>query len=344
MISIRGLSIDVPGFNIKDLDLDIHTNEFFMIVGPSGAGKTLMLEAIAGLQDISSGNIWVDRENITSLPPEKRNISLVYQDYALFHHLSVLDNITYGLRFKTQKNDHYIDHLITILKLKKYLERKPSTLSGGEQQRVALARALAVNPDLVLLDEPLSALDPSFRDELHDYMRKLHSEGITFVMVTHDFGEVLALGDRVAVIQDGSIHQVGKVQEVFRYPSDPGVAGFVGMKNVFTCTASKKSQFWSEHLSFMSARENISLADAAYIGIRPEDISICREKPIAGHFNLFRGTITSMVSRGLIFEIRVQLGAEKLICHIPGSRIIDMNLKVGDYVNLSIKREAVHIF
>jgi molybdate/tungstate transport system ATP-binding protein len=199
MIALEGLSMDLGGFRLESLSLRVAPGEFFMIVGPSGAGKTLLLEAVAGLRPLSSGRILIAGKDVTAVPPEKRGVGIVYQDYALFPHLTVEENIRWGLRFSRKDGSGSVDRLVDLLRLRPLLRRSPGTLSGGEQQRTALARALAVQPSVLLLDEPLSALDPAFREELRDYLAEINREGMTLVMVTHDFGEVLSLGDRVAV-------------------------------------------------------------------------------------------------------------------------------------------------
>lgn len=341
MISLKGLSIDLPGFCLESLYLDIRVNEFFMIVGPSGAGKTLMLEAIAGLQEISRGEIWVGDRNITFLPPEKRNISLVYQDYALFPHLTVEENVSYGLRFSKEQDRPYVKHLISLLKIQDLSDRRPLTLSGGEQQRVALARALAVKPRLLLLDEPLSALDPVFREEIQDYLKKLHSEGITIVMVTHDFGEVLSLGEKVAVLKDGILRQVGDVSEVFRCPADPLVADFVGMKNLFPCDFVDNRAKTSEGLEFC-LNGNL-VRPSGFLGIRPEDITLSREiSSSSEEGNVFTGQVVSIISRGTVFEVVVRVGNSRFVSYMLASSLVEMGLHVDEEINLRIKSEMIH--
>ncbi|MEJ2723858.1 MAG: ABC transporter ATP-binding protein [Deltaproteobacteria bacterium] len=237
MIRVDKLCIDLPGFSIRSVDLSIEKGEFFTLLGPTGAGKTLVLEAISGLAPVTSGRIVVENREITRIAPEHRGIGIVYQDYALFPHLNVFQNITYGLRYHRmdhRESQKRVERFIEALNLGGLVNRSVSNLSGGERQRVALARALVVSPSVLLLDEPLSALDPNFREDLRKVLKELHCEmGITFLMVTHDFGEALFLADRAAVISQGRIEQVGKTDEVFQRPATPFVAEFVGMKNVF---------------------------------------------------------------------------------------------------------------
>ncbi|HPE36628.1 MAG TPA: ATP-binding cassette domain-containing protein [Spirochaetales bacterium] len=233
MISVRGLSLRFEGFRLDDINLDIEEGCFFIVMGPTGAGKTVLLEAIAGHHALDSGSVSLRGVDVTRLPPEARRVGIVYQDYALFPHLNVERNIRFaeaylgddeadarGLRFRRLVERLDIGHL---------LGRKPGTLSGGESQRVALARALLPDPDLVLLDEPLSALDPAFRGELRDMLKDIHRDtGTTFVAVTHDFDEARDLGTRGAVMNRGRIVQDGSIADIFERPNDEFVARFVG--------------------------------------------------------------------------------------------------------------------
>lgn len=343
MIRIDNVSILLGGFSIQSLNLSIRKNEFLMIVGPSGAGKTLMLEAIAGLQRINGGRIYISGRDVTELTPEKRKVALVYQDYALFPHFTVNENIRYGLRFNHNCDESCFSHLVDLLRLRNLLQRFPETLSGGEQQRVALARSLIVNPDLLLLDEPLSALDPVFREEIQDYLKLLHSEGNTIVMVTHDFGEVLSLGERVAVINDGRLHQVGKVEDVFYHPLDRTVAGFVGMKNIFQCHFNEGYPVNEKGLQFRTDHPPDD-HEYSFIGVRPEDIQIFLSDPGDGFENIFSGAVRSVHTRGLVFEVIVEVGETILTAHLLASAMMDMHINRGDRVFLGIRARGVHLF
>jgi molybdate/tungstate transport system ATP-binding protein len=243
MITLRNISVEYADFQLKNVSLKIEAGEFFVLMGPTGAGKTVLLEAIAGLAPLASGEVLLDGRDISTLPPEKRGIGLVYQDYALFPHLTVEQNIRFGLRYSHRRGlaedgnessaEAYFHRLTKQLDLEHLLHRKPPTLSGGEAQRAALARALIIRPRLLLLDEPLSALDAAFREEIRKQLRYLHREtGTTFLMVTHDFHDALALGTRAAVIHNGRVEQTGSVREIYRRPASHFVARFVGMGNV----------------------------------------------------------------------------------------------------------------
>ncbi|MFV9646380.1 MAG: ABC transporter ATP-binding protein, partial [Desulfobacterales bacterium] len=237
MIRIKNLSVKLPGFSLHNIDLTVEKGEFFTLLGPTGAGKTVVLESVIGLIPVEKGRIYINNKEVTGLPPEKRDIGIVYQDYALFPHLTVYKNITYGLRYHPingKEPGKKLSFIIDRLSLVPLLERSVINLSGGEKQRVALARALAIEPSVLLLDEPLSALDPNFREDTREILKRLHVEtGITILMVTHDFTEAHFLAQRTAVINNGRIEQIGSIAEVFHKPSTPFVAGFVGMKNIF---------------------------------------------------------------------------------------------------------------
>ena len=231
MIQIENLSICLPGFAVDDLSLSIEPKDFFIIAGPSGAGKSLVLEALAGLIPITHGFLHLQGKEITQLPPEKRDLTIVYQNGALFPHLTVEANIAFGLRYMKKKVSTPQAHVQTLmdrLGITHLRHRKPTSLSGGEKQRTALARALAVRPKILLLDEPLSALDPVTRSDMASLLKELHQEmSMTCLMVTHDLSEARYLGRSMAVIRKGRIEQTGSVHDLFHNPANPFVAQFL---------------------------------------------------------------------------------------------------------------------
>jgi len=342
MIELDNLSLNLGSFAVDSLNLKVERGEFFMVVGPSGAGKTLMLEAIAGLRPLSGGKVRIDGRDVTGLPPEKRNIALVYQDYALFPHMSVERNIRWGLRFCKKPDEERVNGLIDLFRLRPLLGRSPETLSGGEQQRAALARALAVKPSVLLLDEPLSALDPSFREELRDYLAEINREGLTIVMVTHDFGEVLSLGNRVAVISGGKLQQWGNARTVFREPANRNVAEFVGMKNLFDCEVQGETAFLSNGASFR-VRGGF-FPERCLIGIRPEDVVLSATRPQSPP-NVFSGRVVSLVSRGMAFEVVLHAeGGFRITASVLSSALVSGNIRVGEQCWMSFSPESIHIF
>ena len=328
MIRIEDLNVSLPGFHLRDIHLTVEESEFFALMGPTGAGKTVLLEAIAGLVPIKSGRIFIGRKEVTGLPPEKRGIGIVYQDHALFPHQTVLQNITYGLHFHSeQKADskNRRERLIDLLKLSHILNRLPTHLSGGEKQRVALARALMVAPEVLLLDEPLSALDPNFREEVRDSLKDLHeSSQTTFLMVTHDFSDALFLAERVAVINQSRLEQTGGTMDVFRRPASLFAAEFVGMKNIFPAR-------------FEGARAvvgdlKIELGKPVegtkrYLSIRPEDVVISKESASKNGSAPLKGEIKRAVDHGFYLSISIEAGGVTFQSLMPKSMLLNTDPK-----------------
>jgi putative spermidine/putrescine transport system ATP-binding protein len=221
---------------VDAVDLEIAPGEFFAMLGPSGSGKTTCLRLIAGFEQPTAGHIEIFGENAVGVPPYRRNVNTVFQDYALFPHLNVADNVAYGLMVKGVARDERrraAEEALALVKLPGYGARKPGQLSGGQRQRVALARALVNKPRVLLLDEPLGALDLKLREQMQEELKSLQKQlGITFVFVTHDQGEALSMADRVAVFNDGKIMQIGTPQDIYRRPATRFVADFVGSSNI----------------------------------------------------------------------------------------------------------------
>lgn len=302
-----------------------------------------MLESIAGMVPIAAGRIQIAGREVTRLPPERRGIGIVYQDQALFPHLTVAENIRFGLRYRPRTADceNRVANLVQRLGLSTLLNRGIAHLSGGERQRVALTRALAVAPEVLLLDEPLSALDPNFREEIRDLLKGLHREtGITVLMVTHDFAEAHFLAERTAVISAGRIEQVGPVAEVFSRPVSPAVAGFVGMKNIFAAGFNGDTA--------QVAPLNLKLTGTVcptrrFVAIRPEDVqlSTCRPDP---PLNCFSGRVARIDHQGVFCDIRVCCGTMKWQVLIPTGRLIDLRIAESSAVWLHVPPEKIHSF
>lgn len=236
MIKIENLTKHWKEFKIDQVNLEVKKNEYFVILGPSGSGKTMLLELIAGMWPLDSGKIYMDNEDITNAPLEKRGIGFVYQNYMLFPHKTVFENIAFGLKLRKidkKEIESRVNEMMELLNISHLKDRLPRNLSGGEQQRTALARALIVYPKVLLMDEPLSALDRKTRDELMLVLKEIHQKfEVTLIHVTHNFDEALQLADRVAIMKHGTISQVGNVEEVFRRPANGFVASFVGVENI----------------------------------------------------------------------------------------------------------------
>jgi molybdate/tungstate transport system ATP-binding protein len=238
MIALEDLSVAVGNFRLDRISLQISDREYLVLLGPSGAGKTVVLEAIAGLRVPDSGMVTINRRNMAGVPPEHRGTALVYQDYSLFPHMTVAENVAYGLKMQKRsvlETVDRVDALLTDFGISSLKNRYPGSLSGGEQQRVAIARALATEPTVLLLDEPFASLDPNNRDECIRVMHELkESQPITVIQVSHSIDEAYALADTVAVLIDGRIAQTGTPDEIFSHPRSLEVAQFIGMENVLT--------------------------------------------------------------------------------------------------------------
>ena len=348
MIQVKNLSVDIGDFALRDINLSVETGEYFIILGPTGAGKTVLLESIAGLYPIKSGQIWLRGKEVTRFEPEKRNISIVYQDHVLFPHLSVAENIIFGLKLRRQSRQQLgetLDWLSDLLDIAHLLGRRPGTLSGGERQKVALARALSVRPELLLLDEPLSALDPETREGVQKELRRLHDRlKVTTIHVTHDFEEAIALGDRIAVLGEGHIKQVGTVEQIFHQPNSEFVARFTVARNIFTGEVVDRD---SGNTVFRTGDTELAVATELrgewHASIRPEDILVSHQPLMSSARNSFCGTITSVSDKGSTLYLTVTLPLD-FVCLVTRRSFEEMALAEGQQVYITFKASAVHIF
>ncbi|WP_035104789.1 ABC transporter ATP-binding protein [Desulfohalovibrio reitneri] len=344
MIRVDGLCLDLPGFSLRDVSFEVPRGGFFAVMGPTGSGKTLILETIAGLLRPSGGVIRVAGRDVARLPPERRGVSLVYQDHALFPHLSVLRNVRYGQRYHGIHGREGRDlamELLERLGMERQAHRSPVNLSGGEKQRVSLARALACKPKVVLLDEPLSSLDPQFRDGLRQTLRGLHREsGVTFLMVTHDFTDALTLASRAGVLRGGRLEQRGTVREIFRRPATPFVADFVGMRNVFEAECSDGlCRFAGLEVRVGPAHE----PGPAYAGLRPEDMLVEPGRRGDG-WHVFRATVASLSAEGFAFTALLRRNGHVFAAQVDQHRLMDQSLEPGREVLVGFEADRVHIF
>jgi len=359
-VQVQDLWVDLEEFHLREIDLDISPGEYFVILGPTGAGKTVLLETIAGLHQPQRGRIRLDGEDVTGVPPERRGIGFVYQDYMLFPHLSVARNIAFGLKLKGLSHRAVEERVAAfgqLLGIDHLLHRSPRTLSGGEQQRAALARALVVEPRILLLDEPLSALDPEMREGLQRELARLHGElGTTTLHVTHDFEEAVALGERIAVVNDGRVIQVGPSDEIFRRPNSEFVARFVGVRNIFPGTV-RRGENGGQMFRLDASpggpegadprgTEIAAVTDLAgprHASIRPEDILISREPLRSSARNSFRGRIVGIVDRGTFTYVTVRVPPD-YTCMITRRSLEELELREGLEVHVAFKASAVHVF
>jgi len=347
MLEIRNLTKKYPDFSIEDFSINVVEGDYFMIIGVSGAGKSLLLELIAGLQKPDSGNIILNGKDITYQKIQNRKIGLLFQDYAIFPHLSVKDNIAYSLKLK-KPGKHALETKIIEYAEKAnaahLLHRDPSTLSGGEIQRVALARTLAMKPECLLLDEPLSSLDVQLREDLRALLRKLNREGLTIIHITHDFEETISLAQHLAVIHDGKIVQQGTPKEVFQNPGNEFVAKMTGIKNYFKVSLLNRS---SDGVAKAKVREGIELKIHSdhencegNILIRRRNIHLSNSKPEPGEENVFEGKITEIIPQKTGIDIIVDIGVE-LTSKISEKPFNELNLNIGKKIWVSFKPESV---
>lgn len=349
---IENIHLKAGTFSLKGITLSIRKGSYFVLLGPTGSGKTLLLETVAGIRMPAAGRILVDGKDITHCEPEKRNIGFMYQDSLLFPHLSVMENIAFSLRARRLPKDAIIKRLhevAALVGIEHLLNRMPDGLSGGEKQRVSLARALAHKPWLLLLDEPLSALDPETRRILRHELRRIHAQsGCTVIHVTHDFEEALYLADRLGVIFNGTILQEGDPFEVFKKPKTPEVARFTGTENIFLGVV-KREMDSDGHFNAVFETGSIKIRcisdreGKCFASIRPEEIIISLDPPRSSARNIFKGIVEDILQSGPLCRINVKCG-EKFVVLTTHQSIEDMDIKEGKEVYISFKATGVHIF
>jgi len=297
---------------VDDVSLEIEQGEFFSLLGPSGCGKTTTLRMLAGFEVPSEGRIMLEGEPVEKVPPYKRDVNMVFQSYALFDHLDIADNVAFGLRRRKVGKDEIKRRVAEALELVNLSERahaRTNELSGGQKQRVALARALVNRPKVLLLDEPLGALDLKLRKQMQVELKQIQREvGITFVYVTHDQEEALSMSDRIAVMHAGRVAQCGPPEDVYEHPSGEFVAGFIGISNLIEGTVADRGQVRLDNGMRLAVTlpEEISLGDRVNLSIRPEKIAIGEE--VTPDMVSLQGTIEARVYLGVMTQITVGLG------------------------------------
>ena len=324
-------------FAVKDFSIDINHGEFFALLGPSGCGKTTLLRVISGFELPDSGNIFLDKENITDLKPFVRPTNLMFQSYALFPHYNVFKNIAYGLeREKLEKQEILVrvNEIISKTNLTGLEERYPDQLSGGQKQRVALARCLVKKPKVLLLDEPLTALDKNLKEKMKIELKNLQKQfGITFIIVTHDQDEALALADRVAVMNKGQLIQVGTPKEIYSKPKNFFVAEFIGKMNFFQKSKIEGSKFYFQDNSFIPLLEN-KIENPQCVGIRPEDILL---KANDNTNYKFEGRIIDIIYHGQENEVIInsKISEEPILIRCHKNQQLILNTNISLYCALS---------
>jgi iron(III) transport system ATP-binding protein len=343
-ISIRN-AIKKYGENmiIPDLSIDIHDKEFFTLLGPSGCGKTTLLRMIAGFNTIEGGDFFFDDRRINDMEVSKRNIGMVFQNYAIFPHYTVRQNVEFGLKNrKLPKNEieKSTDEFLELMHILEFKDRMPERLSGGQQQRVALARALVIKPDVLLMDEPLSNLDAKLRLEMRQAIRTLQKEvGITTIYVTHDQEEAMAISDRIAVMKEGIIQHVGTPQEIYHRPSNIFVATFIGRTNLIDAEySSSTKKIRMEEFEFEMDNLSCDSDTPVVLSVRPEDFQMSKQ-PTGG----IKSRIVDNIFLGLNTHYIVELPNRQTI-EIIHESVMESSFKPGDTVYLSIKTDKINVF
>jgi molybdate/tungstate transport system ATP-binding protein len=347
MIKIEAITRKWKNFALDDLSLEIESGEYFVILGPTGAGKTLLLELIAGFHSPDSGKILIDGKDVTNLPPEKHGLAFVYQDYSLFPHMSVKKNIEFGMRMKKIKSKEKLFSIAKDLKITHLLDRHPLTLSGGEQQRVALARALVTNPKILLLDEPLSALDPRTQESARELLSDLNkNKKLTILHITHDQTEARILADRIAVIMDGKLMQAGTPEEIFEKPVNSQVASFVGFENMLkgkVITAENGLLKIEIGKLIIEASGDIEAGSYVYALLRPENIVLSKVSTESSVRNSLHGKVTDIWILGALVRVKINCGVI-LNALITRQSAEEMGIFPGVPIYAQFKASSVHVF
>ncbi|WP_297464600.1 tungstate ABC transporter ATP-binding protein WtpC [Thermococcus sp.] len=344
MLEVISISRDYGGFHLRDVTFGVEKGEHFVILGPSGAGKTVLLEVIAGIVEPDSGRVYLNGRDVTDLPPERRGLAYIPQNYALFPHMSVYDNIAFGLRLrKLPKTEikRKVREVAGVLGIAHLLNRKPKTLSGGEAQRVAIARALVIEPPLILMDEPFANLDVQTRSKLLTEMKRWRRElGFTAIHVTHSFEEAVSLGDRVGVMLKGRLVQVGSVGEVFSRPANEEVARFLGFENIIEGIAEGRKL----RAGGLEIELPLEVSGRVRVGIRPEDMILSAGPIGSSARNEFRAIVDSIEELGPLVRVHLLVGRLILRAFITRSSLLELGIKPGESVYVGFKASAIHIF
>ena len=320
---------------VDDFNLEVKRGEFVTFLGPSGCGKTTTLRMIAGFEMPTSGEILLNGEDISQLPANKRPINTVFQRYALFPHMNIYDNIAFGLKLKKLPKEEIrkkVKRVLDIVDLEGFENRKISTLSGGQQQRIAIARALVNEPEILMLDEPLGALDLKMRQEMQLELKHMHDElGITFIYVTHDQEEALTMSDKIVVLSEGRIQQIGTPEDIYNEPQNAFVADFIGESNIFKgiMTGHMKVRFCGGEFMGMDDVAEGTLVDVV---VRPEDVIIT--KPEDG---VVEGEVVSVIFKGMHYEVTVESGKYEMVIRTTKC------YSVGERIGMKLEPDGIHI-
>ena len=371
MVRMKDVRYRIGTFTLKDISLEIEDGEYFVILGPSGTGKTQLLRVLAGLSRIERGEIWIDGKRSDHLPPEKRDIGFVFQDQVLFPHMSVFDNIAFSLRLKRMRGSDakaHVESMAGLLGISDLLGRVPTHLSGGEKQRVALARAMVSNPKVLIMDEPYASLDRNLAERLTLEGRRLHDRiKQTTIHVTHNQEEAITLADRLCLMEDGRIRMIGTPDEIFRHPNSRFVADFVGTQNIYRDAAVERLGDGLVKIDYLGneiycagrcgdvggpgyGEDSVDLrATASTNGrvsfcVRPENTILYTSSPERYKRNVFKGEILELYDRGLMFQSVVKVGHGFSVVNLTMRRnFLDLGVRKGSDVFLRIDEKSIHI-
>ena len=337
IIELKGITkVYEDGYTaVDDFNLEVKRGEFVTLLGPSGCGKTTTLRMIAGFSMPTKGEILLNGKSIQDLPPYKRPVNTVFQRYALFPHMNIYNNIAFGLKQKKTPKDvieRKVRRVLDLVDLEGFEERSVSTLSGGQQQRIAIARALVNEPEILLLDEPLGALDLKMRKEMQIELKNMHDKlGITFIYVTHDQEEALTMSDKIVVMNEGKIQQIGTPEDIYNEPKNAFVADFIGESNIFNgmMTGKLRARFCGGEFECVDDYEEGTHITAV---VRPEDVELT-----VPELGVIQGVVDSVIFKGIHYEITILSGKNEIVCQSVNSA------KVGDKVGIRVQPDNIHI-
>ncbi len=322
VVELRGIHKTIHDHAVlHDINLEVREGEFLTLLGPSGCGKTTLLQLISGGAEPTSGHIFIDGKDVGGLPPHQRHVHTVFQSYALFPHMTVYDNIAFGLRCQkvpAPLMQTRIDEVLKMVRLEKYVSRKPHQLSGGQQQRVAIARAVVNQPRVLLLDEPLSSLDYRLRKNMQIELKQLQRKlGITFIFVTHDQEEALSMSDRIVVMEEGHIEQIGTPRQVYEDPQTLNVAKFIGEVNIFDAVVIDQHEHKKVNVSLLdktrttACTRTFASGEKVHVLIRPEDVRVWGQAEVTDTEDMFAGTVEEAIYKGTTVDVMVRLTANR---------------------------------
>ncbi|MBE6584647.1 MAG: ABC transporter ATP-binding protein [Ruminococcaceae bacterium] len=337
IINLTDVSKSYDGELVLDhINLEIHDKEFVTLLGPSGCGKTTTLRIIGGFESPDTGDVEFDGKSVKDVPPHERPVNTVFQKYALFPHLNVYENVAFGLRLKKTPEDEIktkVRDMLALVNLKGFERRRVTTLSGGQQQRVAIARALVNEPEVLLLDEPLGALDLKLRKDMQNELKKIQkTTGITFIYVTHDQEEALSMSDTVVVMANGQIQQIGSPTDIYNEPENAFVADFIGESNIVDGVMLEDRRVRFSGHTFDCVDSGFGKNQAVDVVVRPEDVDV-----VATDKGMLKGTVTSVTFKGVHYEIIVDINGFKWMIQTTDF------VGEGEHIGLYIEPDAIHI-